>query len=72
MPNKDSTKSSVLDVVPPIISSTVLVVARGSWGVHSRLVWLRVISLACGCLSLAGVLFAYYWFVRMRRSYRHE
>jgi hypothetical protein len=45
---------------------------RNTWGTNPSLVLLRAISFSFGCLSLFGVLFAYYWFLRMRRSFRHE
>jgi len=33
---------------------------------------LQVISLALASLSLLSTVFSFYWFVRMRRSFRHE
>ncbi|KAK2067041.1 hypothetical protein P8C59_000810 [Phyllachora maydis] len=33
---------------------------------------LTALSLACGCISVFATLFAFYWFVKMRRSFRHD
>jgi hypothetical protein len=49
-----------------------VIVLRDLLSDNAKLVLLRAISFAFGWLSLCGVLFAYYWFHRMRRSFRHE
>ena len=39
---------------------------------RDQLFALKITSLVGGSLSVASVLVASYWFVRMRRSFRHE
>jgi G protein-coupled receptor GPR1 len=38
----------------------------------SQLQSLRVIAISAACLSLASGLLVGYWFVRMKRSFRHQ
>lgn len=39
---------------------------------ESQLQALKIISLSMSIVSLASCFFAMYWFVKMRRSFRHE
>lgn len=38
----------------------------------SQLKTLKLVSLSVACISISSALVAFYWFVRIRRSFRHE
>ncbi|KAI1775417.1 G protein-coupled glucose receptor regulating Gpa2-domain-containing protein [Hypoxylon cercidicola] len=39
---------------------------------HQQLVTLMSVSLSTAAISILAALFAFYWFIRMRRSFRHD
>lgn len=45
---------------------------RQAAGMDARTTMLMAVSLVFGLLSTFAVSFAFYWFVKMRRTFRHE
>lgn len=39
---------------------------------HGQFMAINIISLCLGSISVASAVLAFYWFVRMRRNFRHE
>lgn len=43
-----------------------------SYLTSSNVTVLKITSLTCSAISVVSALLAFYWFTRMRRSFRHE